>query len=269
MQALKQEFGTTHFKFVERQAGQPVIVFLNSLGSDARIWDDVLANGINQNSHLLMDFRGHGLSDVGDLPTFALSDLAADLKQLLDHLNIKKVVLCGVSIGGLIAQQFYANWPEMVSGMVLSNTADKIGNEAGWQDRIDKVNEDGIGSIADDILTNWFAPAFKKDRPADFALYANMLTRTDPRGYVGACYALQNADLRSKTPNISVPTICIAAEQDQSTPVELVRDFCQRIGHAEFECLKDVGHLPSIEAPTQVAKVIKTLLARIESKNNG
>ncbi len=90
MQALKQEFGTTHFKFVERQAGQPVIVFLNSLGSDARIWDDVLANGINQNSHLLMDFRGHGLSDVGDLPTFALSDLAADLKQLLDHLNIKK-----------------------------------------------------------------------------------------------------------------------------------------------------------------------------------
>src|SRR5690606_34739879 len=91
--------------------GAPALALVNSLGTDARIWDGVIAALSGRFRILSYDKRGHGLSDVpsGD---YTLADHIADLAALLDHSGIDKLALGGVSVGGLIAQGFALAHPD-------------------------------------------------------------------------------------------------------------------------------------------------------------
>ena len=91
--------------------------------------------------------RGHGLSDTptGD---YWMGDLVADAEALMDALAIRDAVFVGLSIGGVVAQGLAAERPDLVRAAVLSNTAAKIGTEAGWRERIATVRGGGIEAIA-------------------------------------------------------------------------------------------------------------------------
>src|SRR6187455_2457740 len=115
---------------------RPAIVFINALATDLRIWDKILPAFRPAHRTVRYDKRGHGLSDATDAPYRIDSDHAADLIALLDQLGIHDAVLCGVSVGGLIAQSVYAARPDLVRAMVICCTAHKIGNAELWNSRI-------------------------------------------------------------------------------------------------------------------------------------
>ena len=120
---------TLHYELEGSREGIP-LVFLNSLGSDFRIWDKLVLAFCGDYPIIRYDKRGHGLSDVSSAP-YSLEDHTGDLKGLLDYLNISQVVLIGVSVGGMIALDFAAKFPEKVRSMVLSDTGMKLGKMAG------------------------------------------------------------------------------------------------------------------------------------------
>ena len=70
---------------------------------------------------------GHGLSGLGNSP-YVIDDHVADLIDLMDHLKITEAVLVGLSVGGLIVQGVYNKRPDLVQGLILCDTAAKIGN---------------------------------------------------------------------------------------------------------------------------------------------
>src|SRR5690554_3415012 len=84
-------------------ADAPVVVFANSLGTDFRIWNDVLARLDAPFRVVLYDKRGHGLSEATPAP-YRLEDHVEDLSALLDHLGVENAALVGLSVGGLIVQ---------------------------------------------------------------------------------------------------------------------------------------------------------------------
>ena len=147
-------------------AEAPRCVLVNSLGTDLRVWDALLPRLGGRFRCLRYDKRGHGLSDATPGP-YAMEELAADLARLLDARGARKAVVCGLSIGGMIAQALAAARPDLVRGLVLMDTAHKIGTAGMWSERIDAIRTGGIASIADAILLRWFSPAFHQDvRPS-------------------------------------------------------------------------------------------------------
>src|ERR1700733_1940017 len=81
----------------------PCLVFINSLGTDFRIWND-LAQPLTQHYRVIRhDKRGHGFSQLPTGPA-SIADFATDLSMLLDRLEVKQATIVGLSIGGLIAQ---------------------------------------------------------------------------------------------------------------------------------------------------------------------
>ena len=106
---------------------RPAMVFVNALATDLRIWDKVLPEFQPAYRTVRYDKRGHGLSDATDAP-YRIQEHVADLTALLDHLGITRAILCGVSVGGLIAQGVYADRPDLVRAMVICATAHRIGN---------------------------------------------------------------------------------------------------------------------------------------------
>lgn len=263
MQTLTTEQLTLHYRYQAGAEDARTLVLLNSLGTDARIWDEVIGYLGDSFNILSYDKRGHGLSDVGEAP-YTIDNHVDDTMALLAHLKIEHAIFCGVSVGGLIAQSLYHRAPEKVRGLILSNTADKIGDQAAWNTRIKSIEADGIKAIAPDIMQNWFSPEFHTTRPDQVRLYQNMLERCPVVGYVGTCAALRDTDLREKTARISAPTLCISGGKDKATPPEMVRAMGNKIQGAGHHLFEGTGHIPSIEVPEAMANTIKIFSAEIE-----
>ena len=253
-----------HYDFDEGGGGPP-LVFLNSLGTDFRIWRQVVDLLAGAFPTLLYDKRGHGLSDIGN-PPYAMDDHVDDLAGLLDRIGAEKVVLCGLSVGGLIAQRFQQRYPDRLHGLVLCGTAHRVGTEAGWNDRIARVQAEGLAPIADLVMPLWFTPAFHRDRPAELAGYRNMVSRQSPDGYAGTCAAIRDADYTAAASEIAVPTLCIAGEADGSTPPDLVRSMADLIPGARFEVLREAAHIMCVEQPTAVAALVRSFVADLPER---
>ena len=110
-------------------AGNRPIVFANSLGTDLRIWDDVRRELDLGVPTLAMDKRGDGLPGTGLTDIASLASDLADLADLMDHLGLEAALICGVSVGGMIAQALAAIRPDLVAGLMLCNTGARIGSE--------------------------------------------------------------------------------------------------------------------------------------------
>lgn len=239
----------------EGPAGAPAFVFVNSLGTDLRIWDKVAAQLSAGRRILRYDLRGHGLSEAPPAP-YALDDHVGDLAALMDARGIKAALIVGLSVGGMIAMALARKRPELVRALVLSDTAHRIGTREMWDARISAVRQGGMAAIADTVLQRWFAAEFRANRPADFAGYRNMMIRTPVEGYVGTCAALRDADLTDAASKLALPALCLVGAEDESTPPDLVRSLAALLPGSGFAMIPAAGHLPCVEQPDIMARLI-------------
>ena len=241
--------------------GVPPLVFVHSLGTDLRIWDAVIA-GLPASRRVRVDLRGHGLSDAppGD---YALETLASDVLCVLDRVGVVDAVFVGASIGGQVALQAALDAPERVAGLVLLDTAARIGDHATWEARRAEVRADGLAASADRVVGRWFAPASLD--PLAFRGYRNLLLRTPDAGYLGACAALRDADLRDRTAGIAAPALVLCGSEDTATPPALVRGLADALPDAQYVEIAGAGHLPCLDRPaalaTRVADFLRGLAA--------
>jgi 3-oxoadipate enol-lactonase len=244
---------TIHYQVIGA-AGKPLIVFVNSLGTDFRIWRDVVVRLAGDFAVLCYDKRGHGLSGVGPTP-YRMADHAADLAALLDLLGQRDAIVCGLSVGGMVAQQLWADRPDLVSGLILCDTAHRIGTEESWNKRIAAVEQGGIEAVADAVMPLWFTPALRASPEGEG--YRNMLCRQPRAGYVATCAAIRDADLTDVARRIDVPTLVVVGDQDGSTPPELCAAFARLVPGARYEVVKDAAHIVPVEQPVLLTEIIK------------
>jgi 3-oxoadipate enol-lactonase len=236
-----------HYR-LDGPAGAPVLSFVNSLGTDHRIWDAVATRLAPRFRLLRYDMRGHGLSDAptGD---YSLDQHIADLAGLLDATGIGRTVLIGISVGGLVAQGFALARPDRLAGLVLLDTAARIGDAGHWQARADRVREGGMAAIAEAVLDRWFDARYRREHPDDFAGWRLMLERCPAQGYAATCATLRDTDLTGAVGGIRLRTLVAAGATDASTPPELGRATAALLPEGRFAVIPGAGHLPNIEAP--------------------
>jgi 3-oxoadipate enol-lactonase len=244
-----------HFEATDIVAERQTLVFVNSLGTDLRIWRKVAQQLGSEFNIVLHDKRGFGLSTLGSAP-HAIETYAQDLAALLDGLRVTSAIAVGLSVGGLIVQSLCHMRPDLVSKLVISNSAVKIGNDESWEKRIAAVKSSGIESLADGIMKMWFAPEFHQRAPEELALYRTMLARSDAAGYIACCEALRDADLTAQAAGIAVPALFIAGDQDGSTPAALVESSARLVPGSRFSLIVGAAHIPCVEKPDEYARLI-------------
>ncbi|MGB3317082.1 MAG: alpha/beta fold hydrolase, partial [Albidovulum sp.] len=182
------DLGDIHLHW--REDGDPSgapVVFANSLGTDLRMWGNLiplLPHGLRL---IRYDIRGHGLSACPPAP-YAMGTLVRDAERLCDALDVKDCLFVGLSVGGLIAQGLAVKRLDLVRAMVLSNTAAKIGTAQMWADRIAAIEAYGLEAIADDLMERWFSKPFRS--LPEMQGYRAMLTRQPVEGYCGVAAAI-------------------------------------------------------------------------------
>ncbi|MGF1475530.1 MAG: 3-oxoadipate enol-lactonase [Geminicoccaceae bacterium] len=244
---------------LEGEERLPVLVFVNSLGTDFRVWDPLAASLRGRFRMLRYDKRGHGLSDLTPGP-YTIQRLAEDLAGLMDKLAIEQAIVCGLSVGGMIAQRLAHSRGDLVRALVLMDTGHKIGTPAMWRQRIETVEESGIEAIADGVLERWFCSAFREQRTEELALWRNMLVRTPRAGYLAVSQAIAATDYTKETADLRLPALCIGGDEDGSTPPELLRELAALIPGAVCEIITQAGHLPGVEQPKAVYQAMDKFL---------
>ncbi|MEL6765765.1 MAG: 3-oxoadipate enol-lactonase [Pseudomonadota bacterium] len=239
----------------------PAIVFSNSLGTDLRAWDPLLPHLPEGWRHLRYDKRGHGLSSLPE-EGWSIQDLADDLDALMAAMGVETAVIVGLSVGGLIAQALATRHPSRVRALVLCDTAARIGTEQMWNDRIAAIEAGGIAALTDATMERWFTPAFRAHAPG-LEPWRNMMLRTPAAGYLATCRAIRDADYRAEAARLTVPSLAICGEADGSTPPELVRQTAELIPGCRFELIRDAGHIPCVEQPAALGRVISGFLASL------
>jgi 3-oxoadipate enol-lactonase len=253
-----------HYCAVDGPDDAPALVFANSLGSDHRIWDEVIPYLADQFHIIRYDQRGHGLSSVGPAP-YSIDALADDLAGLLESLGIGDAFICGLSVGGMIAQSFAAAHPDRVRGLMLCDTAMRIGPPSMWDERIDGIRKHGIRALTESIMERWFTPAFRQDRGTELNGYRNMMERTPVEGYIGTCCAIRDADLRKTAASISLPTLVLCGDQDMATPPGLARELADAIAGAKLSLVEDAAHISCVEQPEAFSRLVLHFLEDIKN----
>lgn len=258
MQVLKANGIHLHYQLIGPEDGQP-LVFSNSLGTDFRVWQALLPLLDDGFRILLYDKRGHGLSEGSD-GLYVIEDHVKDLDSLMDVLDMEQAIICGLSVGGLIAQGLADRSPDRVKALILCDTAHKIGPPDIWQDRIDAIKKGGIAALSEAILERWFSNDFFQTRSAELSAWRQMLVRTSLDGYLGTINAIQFADMTKAALRISVPTLCLVGSEDGATPPDLVKSMADLISGSQFHVIDGAGHLPCVEKPDAMATHMRDFL---------
>ena len=249
------------FYCVEGPPDAPAILLSNSLGTDLRMWEPQARRLATRFRVIRYDSRGHGRSDAPPGP-YTLDQLSGDALALLDALDIAQAHICGLSLGGMVALSLAASHPERIERAVFANTAARIGTEASWSERIAAVRAGGMSGIRDAIVARFLLESFRQSHPEVTRDVGAMLQATPPAGYISACEALRDADLRSVVGRISAPALIIAGARDVSTPPAQARELHAAIAGSQLVILDDASHLSNLEQPDAFNAHLLTFLSQ-------
>ena len=206
---------------------------------------------INKNFRVIgITLRGFGKSDK-PYGTYDYNVHAADIKKVLDTLEIDNAVLVGFSMGGAIAIRFVSNYDSAhVSKLVLASAAAPI-----WTQRTD-FPYNLPQSAADELIELNY-----KDRPKLLADFAKIFSATETSlsegigsWLNGICLsassyataqcliALRDTDLRSDLVKIGIPTVIMHGKKDKICSFDLAEQMNAGITHSHIIAFENSGH---------------------------
>ncbi|NCP18994.1 MAG: 3-oxoadipate enol-lactonase [Erythrobacter sp.] len=236
-------------------AGQPVLLLLNSIGTDMTVWDRCVPHLSAHFRLIRMDTRGHGASDAprGD---YDMALLARDVASVMNAAGVESARVAGVSLGAMIAMQLALDHPQRVDALGLVCTSVTMDPKA-WQARIEAVRDGGMGAIAGLAMERFFAPGFADRHPEIVDGVAAELLAMDPAGYAGASAAIRDMDLLARLNRIGCPALVITGSQDVSTPADphgdVLLNGISGAQSAQLAC----GHIAPLEVPLELAAALR------------
>jgi 3-oxoadipate enol-lactonase len=240
---------------VDGRESADALVLVNSLGTDLRMWDPQMDSLAAHLRVIRYDCRGHGESFVPAGPT-TIGRLGADLIALLDHLHVERAHLCGLSLGGLTALWVAAHHPARVDRAVFANTAARLGTTQSWDVRMRAVREGGMAAIRDAVVARFLGAGFRAAHPDIASRIGDMVEATPASGYLAACAALRDADLRGVVAAIRAPSLILAGELDESAPPLQSEELHAAIAGSELVVLRGAAHLTNVEQAGEFTRIV-------------
>lgn len=114
----------------EFDASKKTILFLHGFTGSSNDWKDVVQKIDKRFNKSALDLIGHGKSSSPTSVNYYMCDsLTNQIEQVINHLRLKEVILCGYSMGGRVALNFAIAKPNMVKGLILESASPGIKNQ--------------------------------------------------------------------------------------------------------------------------------------------
>ena len=247
------------------QAGEgDIVLFLHGIGGNRTNWRDQLP-AFAQNYHAVAwDARGYGASDdyAGPLD---FGDFARDIVRLLDHLGAAMANIVGLSMGGRIALDLAARFPDRIKTLTLSGT------RASFAQRTEAERDEFVRLRKKPLVEDGKEPADiapivaktlmgRRSTDAHFQQLVESISVLHKDSYVKTIEASTYYDRSADLERITVPTLLVYGGDDRLNSPALGREICEKIKGSKFVEIPDAGHLCNIEAPAEFNAAILRFL---------
>ncbi len=212
------------------------------------------------------DLRGFGCSDVIG-GTVTMEQFADDLAELLVRLDVTQpVTLCGLSMGGYVAWQFWQRHRERLDRLILCDTraaADSEQVAAARLETAERVLAEGTGFLAESMVDKLFAECSRSRRGEIVAATRRVIEQASPQGVAAASRGMAaRPDMTAELPHIDVPTLVVCGEQDAITGVNEMSELAARIPESQFATVAESGHMAPLENPGAVNALVGEFLKK-------
>ena len=254
--------GETFNVLIEGGENKAVLMLSNPLGTNLHIWDPQIPALLKHFRVVRYDSRGHGASVANQGP-YSVEGLGHDALAIMDALGVGKVHWLGLSMGGIIALWLLAHARERIGRAVLANTAAQIPGPDLWNSRIQTARDAGMDTVAIAAAERWFTKAFRDTHPEKVERVMEMVRTTPLPGYLAACAAGRDMDLREAIRSITNKVLVIAGRHDLSTPPGMGTLVASSIKGSKFVTL-EASHMSNIDDATNFTKLAVDFLTAPE-----
>jgi pimeloyl-ACP methyl ester carboxylesterase len=240
----------TRIFWEEAGAGEPLLLIMG-LGYSHEMWHRTLPVVSAHYRTILFDNRGVGKSDVPP-GAYSVAQMAADAAAVLDAAGIARAHVFGVSMGGMIAQEFALNYPERVNRLVLGCTACGGPNSVSAERKVLDILMARATMTPDEgaeAMVPYIYDASTPRQRIDEDLAIRRLNYPQAAGYMGQVQAILAWSTFDRLAGIRAPTLIIHGETDQLVPPENARILAQHIAGSRLVMLSHASHIFVTDQP--------------------
>lgn len=227
------------------------LLFIHGLGTQKELWKAQLP--LSEKYRLIIvELRGHGNSvEVDDL---TVETFAQDVLDVLDYLNVRQVHICGLSLGGMVAQEIYKQARERVKSLILCNTTFYIPSVLGEMlhtSTKEMIAQVGYKKFQETSIRTCLYD-YEDDENLELASQAFNIREDSylktTQAAIGRNYLMTLLNCES--------LLIISSQEDQVTPIQNAIVMNQLIPTSKLVILKQAGHLSNIEKADEFNQII-------------
>lgn len=254
------------YAYLDQGRGIPWLL-IHGFPLDHRMWLPVVQRISSQVRVIAPDLRGFGQSKAPVASVVPMAEFADDLAALLDALNIRHpAVICGLSMGGYIAFEFWRRHKERVAGLVLCDTraaSDTPDAARVREATAQRVLKEGPSFLADSMLPRLLAPTTLQQQPGIAEQIRQQIMASNREAVAAAALGMaQREDMQPVLAEITCPTLVLVGAEDVISPPAEMRTIAEAIRNAQFVEIAEAGHLAPLEKPGPVADAFLDFLRR-------
>lgn len=251
---------------IDHAGAGELLVLMHGIGGNRTNWTRQIEAFAPHFHTVAWDARGYGLSDDYDGP-LDFNAFARDLLKLLDHFGVEKAHICGLSMGGRIAQDFYLHYPDRVKKLALVATFSgfkKLNAEERARFvalRLKPLVEDGKEpkDIAPIVAQTLMGPEADDEHYRQLVASMEALHKDS---YVKTIQATTTYDKALELEDITGPVLLVFGEHDSLTPPAIGRAMAERISDVTYVEVPRSGHLINIEEAAIFNDAVLAFLAK-------
>lgn len=270
---MKNNFINSSPRISYKKIGKgPPIIFLHGIGGNSTNWEEQQLFLSETFTTIAWDARGYGNSEDYDGP-LKFSDFSKDLGRLLEHLRINKAHLVGLSMGGRILMNFFADYKDKIATMTLCDCYYNFKNFLSPRERREYIDirqkpiKEGksLTELAPKIIKSLVSSNCSEK--VKKKVY-DSLSKIHPESYLKTIKETVNYDVSSNLSNFDIPVQLIYGENDVLTPPSLGYTLKNKIKNSQLNIIKKSGHLSNMEQPEIFNRILFKFLSIHKNKAN-
>ena len=253
--------------------GEPLILVMG-IGGDSTMWSSFQVPAFSTKYQVIvLDNRDAGRSSKATAP-YTIADMADDVAGLMDDLGIERAHVLGISMGGMIAQEFALQHPARLNKLILTGTGAATGQAKfdpimSWN-FVKQHDNEGLAFAAQQFI--WlFSTEFLRNHQAvdqTLALFASNPNPFTPEAYARQAEAYLKHNALDRLKYVKAPTLVISGEQDRLAPPWIARELADAIPGAKFHLVEGNGasHALILERPDDFNQIAMNFLGKNTKK---
>ena len=231
-----------------------VIIFIHGFPCKKEMWRQQLESLPKYIQGIAYDIRGFGNSEAGH-GFLSIDLLASDLLNFIEELQLKKVILCGLSMGGYIVLRAFERSPQRFSGLILCDTNAFTDKDEARLKRfalIEKVQSGGKEEFSENFLHQVLYEETLERKEQVVSSIRDMIQQASEKAICAALLAMAaRTDTTAVLPQIQIPALIIRGQHDRLMSAEKAEFLKSEIKNSSLAEIAASGHFPNLENPEE------------------